>query len=58
MAVAATGANVLEVSHHRAGVPVGVTEVEVLMVLETRSPDHQAEILRALTAAGYRTART
>jgi len=54
--VAAASANVLEVSHHRAGVPVGVTEVEVLLVLETRSPAHRAEVLDALAAAGYRAA--
>jgi len=51
--VAESAANVLEVSHHRAGVAVGVAEVEVLLTLETRSPAHQAEVLAALAAAGY-----
>ena len=54
--VAGASANVLEVSHHRAGVPVGVTEVEVVLVLETRSPAHKAEVLDALADAGYRAA--
>jgi threonine dehydratase len=51
--IAASSANVLEINHHRAGVPVDVTEVEVLMVLETRSPAHRAEVLGAVAAAGY-----
>jgi threonine dehydratase len=54
--VAVTAANVLEVSHHRAGVLVGVAEVEVLLVLETRSASHQADVFAALAAAGYRAA--
>ena len=56
-AVAASGANVLDVVHHRAGVVIGVTEVEVAVTVETRSPAHQAEVLAALEAAGYRPAR-
>jgi threonine dehydratase len=55
--VATSAANVLEVSHHRAGVAIGVSEVEVLLTLETRSPEHQADVLRALSAAGYRARR-
>ncbi|HEY2428136.1 MAG TPA: threonine ammonia-lyase [Acidimicrobiales bacterium] len=52
--VAATQANVLEVAHHRAGVALGLDEVEVLLTLETRAPEHQVEVLAALSAAGYR----
>jgi threonine dehydratase len=55
--VASAAANVLEVSHHRAGVALGVAEVEVLLTLETRSPEHQADVLRALDEAGYRADR-
>jgi threonine dehydratase len=51
--VAAAGANVLEVSHHRAGVVLGISEVEVLLTLETRAPEHRAEVLVALHDAGY-----
>ncbi len=51
--IAASNANVLEVSHHRAGVRLDVTEVELLVVLETRSPAHREEVLTAVSAAGY-----
>lgn len=51
--VAASACNVLEVSHHRAGVLHGVAEVEVLLTLETRSAAHQGEALAALREAGY-----
>jgi len=56
-AVAASGANVLDVVHHRAGVSIGVAEVEVAVTVETRSPAHQAEVLTALETAGYRPSR-
>jgi len=52
--VATTKANVLEVAHHRAGVALGLDEVEVLLTLETRATEHQREVLAALAAAGYR----
>jgi threonine dehydratase len=55
--VAGVGANVLEVTHHRAGVPIGVAEVEVLLTLETRSREHQTEVFVALAGAGYRASR-
>ena len=51
--IAASSANVLEVAHHRAGVRLDVTEVELLVVLETRSPAHREEVLSAVSAAGY-----
>ncbi|GAC1314830.1 MAG: threonine ammonia-lyase [Acidimicrobiales bacterium] len=51
--VAANACNVLEVTHHRAGVLHGVAEVEVLLTLETRSAEHQGDALAALRAAGY-----
>ena len=51
--VAAQSANVLEVSHHRAGVLHGVAEVEVLLTLETRSADHRQAVVDALWAAGH-----
>ena len=52
--VARMGLNVLSVEHHRAGVQVAVDEVEVLMTLETRDPEHRAEIATALRAEGFR----
>ena len=30
-----------------------VTEAEISLTLETRGPDHVAELVRALSAAGY-----
>jgi threonine dehydratase len=52
-AVAGMGLNVLEVEHHRAGVNLGIDQVEVLMTLETRDPSHRHEVVKALTGAGY-----
>jgi threonine dehydratase len=51
--VAQTGANLVEVSHVREGVDLHVRETAVELVLETRGPEHGAEIQRALAAAGY-----
>jgi threonine dehydratase len=51
--VAATGANLVEVSHVREGLDLHVRETAVELVLETRGPDHAAEIMTALEAAGY-----
>jgi threonine dehydratase len=53
-AVAEMGLNVLDVEHHRAGVRLGVDEVEVLMTLETRDPEHRDQIVTDLTAKGYK----
>ncbi|MFE6777100.1 threonine ammonia-lyase [Streptomyces sp. NPDC057702] len=47
-------ANVLDVSHVRTDPRLGLTEVEVELHLETKGPDHCAEVATALRAAGYR----
>ena len=52
--VARLGLNVLAVEHHRAGLALGVDEVEVRLTLETRGPEHRREIVAALAAAGFR----
>lgn len=52
-AVAMEGLNVLSVEHHREGVRLGIDEVEVLLTLETRDPDHREAVLVALRATGY-----
>jgi threonine dehydratase len=52
--VARKGLNVLEVEHHRAGLRLGVDEVEVLLTLETRDPEHRLDIVSGLQAEGYR----
>jgi threonine dehydratase len=51
--LAAVGANVLEVEHERTATRLHVGEVEVFVVLETRGPDHAAEVVASLTRAGY-----
>lgn len=53
-AVAKLGLNVLSVEHHRSGARVGVHEVEVMLTLETRDPQHRDEVVTSLTRAGFR----
>jgi len=52
-AVASLGANVLEVSHERLAPGLLVDEVEVVLQVETRGPDHREEVEAALRSAGY-----
>jgi threonine dehydratase len=47
------GANVLEVSHERLVPSLRVDEVEVVLQVETRGPEHCALVKDALRAAGY-----
>ena len=51
--LATLGLNVLSVEHHRSGLALGVDEVEVLLTLETRDPDHRHEIVASMGAAGF-----
>lgn len=51
--LAELGLNVLSVEHHRAGLALGVDEVEVLLTLETRDPDHRHEIVAVISEAGF-----
>jgi threonine dehydratase len=51
--LAAVGANVLEVEHERTGTRLGIGEVEVFVVLETRGGEHAEEVVAALQRAGY-----
>jgi threonine dehydratase len=51
--LAAVGANVLEVEHERTATRLGVGEVEVFVVVETRGAEHAEEVTAALTRAGY-----
>ncbi|AYG80829.1 L-threonine ammonia-lyase [Streptomyces hundungensis] len=46
-------ANVLDVSHVRTDPRLGLTEVEVEVHLETKGPEHCAEVASALREAGY-----
>ncbi|MEZ5155491.1 MAG: threonine ammonia-lyase [Solirubrobacterales bacterium] len=53
VAIAAAGANILEVSHVRDLAELDLSQTSVDLVLETRGPDHTAELREALAAAGY-----
>ncbi len=45
--------NVLDVSHHRAGLVLGHDEVEVLLTVETRGASHGEAVVERLAAAGF-----
>jgi threonine dehydratase len=51
--LAAMGLNVLDVEHHRSGLILGLNEVEVLITVEARDPEHRDTILIDLQDAGY-----
>ena len=51
--VAAAGANVLELSHARAFADISVRDVEIVMQLETRGPEHVREVVSALEHHGF-----
>jgi threonine dehydratase len=51
--LAAAGANVQEVEHERTSTRLGIGEVEVFVVVETRGPLHAGEVIAALRGAGY-----
>jgi threonine dehydratase len=52
--LAGMGLNILDVEHHRSGFTLGVDEVDVLLTVETRGPEHRAAVIQALGQAGYR----
>jgi threonine dehydratase len=52
-AVASLGANVLEVSHERLAPGLLIDEVEVVLQVETRGPDHCQDVKERLREAGY-----
>jgi threonine dehydratase len=51
--LAGLGANVLDVGHERLAPRLHVNEVEVVVQVETRGPEHCAEVIEAMRAAGY-----
>jgi threonine dehydratase len=51
--LAGLGANVLEVSHERLAPSLRVDEVEVVLHVETRGPEHCENVKAKLRAAGY-----
>jgi threonine dehydratase len=46
--------NVLEVEHHRSGLGLGFSEVELMITVETHDAGHGEAILHDLRRAGYR----
>lgn len=51
--VAAAGANVIEVSHTRHGHGLQVSEVELVLSVETRGHEHRDEVVHKLREGGY-----
>jgi threonine dehydratase len=51
--LAGLGANVIEVSHERLAPGLRVDEVEVVLQIETRGPEHSEDVKAKLRAAGY-----
>jgi threonine dehydratase len=51
--VGGTGANLLDVQHVREALDLHVRETAVQLVLETRGPEHAAQVLKAMTDEGY-----
>ena len=47
------GANVIEVGHERLAPSLRVNEVEVVLQVETRGPEHCADVKEKLQSAGY-----
>jgi len=51
--IAACRANIHQISHQRAQPGLALTQASVTLELETRGPDHIAEIRQTLTQAGF-----
>jgi threonine dehydratase len=52
--LASTGANVMHVSHVRTQVELAVDEVAIEVQVETKGPDHCAQVMDHLRTQGYR----
>lgn len=52
--IGAQGANVLDVAHSRISGALQLGEVDVAVSLETRGPEHRAQLVDAVAAAGHR----
>jgi len=51
--LAEMGLNVLDVEHHRTGVRLPFSQVEMQVTVETRDHDHRASVLAELTGRGF-----
>lgn len=52
--VAAAGANIVAIEHHRMTRALGLFEVELQLAVETRGIEHSQELVARLRSAGYR----
>jgi threonine dehydratase len=52
--VSALGASVLDLTHERIRPSLGLHEVEVILQLETRGPEHSEQVLDRIRELGYR----
>ncbi|WP_029068365.1 threonine ammonia-lyase [Jonesia quinghaiensis] len=52
--LASQNANIMHVDHVRTGVDLAIDEVEVTMQVETKGPDHCAQLLEFMRSRGYR----
>ena len=52
--VAAAGANIVAIEHHRMTRALGLFEVELQLAVETRGVEHGQELVARLRSAGYR----
>jgi threonine dehydratase len=53
-ALAGTGGNVVHVQHVRTGTDLAIDEVEIEVQVETKGPEHCADVLERLRAAAFR----
>ena len=51
--VAELGGNIVGVEHHREGVKVDLSEVDVALQVETKGPEHIDELVQRLKTEGY-----
>lgn len=51
-------ANVVDIEHHRDDADLGVDEVEIVVHVETRGPEHCAALVTDLRERGYRVVRS
>ena len=56
--IQAMHANVVDVEHNRVDAGLGVHEVDIVVQVETRGPEHRAAVLAALAESGYRRVST
>jgi threonine dehydratase len=52
-AVRKSNSNVVEIEHNRIDPGLSVDEVDIVVQVETRGPEHRDELLRQLAEAGY-----